>query len=168
MAITNNGHPIWSPEMAISHRAMNSWVRSSIVSPCPKTQNQSRFSIGLSNERKIRGVNPSGAKKSPQRALRPWFHGVQIAFPLACWTSPVVTFGPSPLPLSPTGRGKGEGDLWRIFIAAFSLIRNGIKRGKILAAKKEGIRCIKMAGSLNPRQANLGNVKKVMKNQSAR
>jgi hypothetical protein len=30
-----------------------------------------------------------------------------------------VTFGPSPLPLSPTGRGKGEGDLWRIFIAAF-------------------------------------------------
>jgi hypothetical protein len=32
-----------------------------------------------------------------------------------------VTFGPSPLPLSPTGRGKGEGDLSRIFFAAFRL-----------------------------------------------
>jgi len=32
-----------------------------------------------------------------------------------------VTFGPSPLPLSPRGRGQGEGDLWRIFIAAVRL-----------------------------------------------
>jgi len=27
---------------------------------------------------------PPGAKKSPQSALRPWFHGVQIDLPLGC------------------------------------------------------------------------------------
>ena len=41
---------------------------------------------------------------------------------------------PSPLPFSPTGRGKGEGDLWRYFLQRLGLSkRSGRKSQKELA-----------------------------------
>jgi hypothetical protein len=68
----------------------------------------------------VRGIlsslNPPGAKKISAKcsaAMVSW--GANCSSPRLL----NITCGdllPSPLPLSPTGRGKGEGDLWRYFL----------------------------------------------------